>query len=137
MGYKKLASTSSQRTNLISTHFFAISQKNKTLNDFHSPKVFTMFPTSREPQSKTLNPKVTSFDFSSFPLLKLYLKNELQHLNSDLILSKSCRDCQNRVMIDVYDPRYNNLIVKTCQACQKSCHDCSKSCHDCSKSCHN
>jgi len=34
MGYKKLASTSSKRTTLISTHF-SISPMNKTLNDFH------------------------------------------------------------------------------------------------------
>jgi len=47
MGYKKLASTSSQRTTLISTHF-PISQMNKTLKDFHSAKVFTMFPNPRE-----------------------------------------------------------------------------------------
>jgi hypothetical protein len=54
---------------LIST-FFPISPMNKTLNDFHSPKVFTNVSQPKRTSSKTLNPKVTSFDFSIFSLLK-------------------------------------------------------------------
>jgi len=45
--------------------------------------------------------------------------------------------CQNRVTIGQIVTQMMrttqgmmNLILKTCQACQKSCHDCSKSCHD-------
>jgi len=53
-GYKKLASTSLQRTNLYFYPFFQISQTSKTLNDFHPPKVFTMFPNPREPLKRTL-----------------------------------------------------------------------------------
>ncbi|KEH43897.1 hypothetical protein MTR_1g104835 [Medicago truncatula] len=41
MGYKKLASTSSQRTTLISTHFSNLTNEQDT-HDFHSPKAFTI-----------------------------------------------------------------------------------------------
>jgi len=55
-------------------------------------RIYKYLPTqdnlSREPSSKTLNPKVTSFDFSSFFLLKSSqnIKNEV--LNSAHVLLK-------------------------------------------------
>ena len=55
MGYKKLA----QELTKNKTKFlpiFPISPMNKTLNDFHLPKVFTMFPNPREPHYKDPQP---------------------------------------------------------------------------------
>jgi len=92
-GYKKLASTSSQRTNPNFYPFFSISPKNKTLNDFHSPKVFTnVSPTQENSNQIASTLKLPPLISKVFPLLKLYLKNELKRLYSALILSKSCRD---------------------------------------------
>jgi len=67
-GYKKLDSTSSPRTNLISTYFSIFSHEQKT-QWFHSLKEFyKCFPTQENLTPKILNSKVTSFDSLSFYL---------------------------------------------------------------------
>ena len=80
-------------------YFLPFSQSHKWTRHsmiFTHPRCLNCFPTqenlSRKLYWKTLNHKVASFDFRSFSMLKLFLKNELWSLYSAMKLSKSCHD---------------------------------------------
>ena len=79
---------------------------NKTLNDFHSPMCLQCFPTQENLPRKTLNPKVTSFVFSSFSPKASPSKSAKKHLNSTQTQSKSCHNLPNRDTADAYDQPY-------------------------------
>jgi len=86
---------------------------NKTLNDFHSLKVFTMFPNPQENlTTKTLNPKVTSFVFLSFSLKATpkNLKNEA--LNSVQDFAASYYDASHRTTMEQVTVQYFALSTK-------------------------
>ena len=97
---------------------------NKTLNDFHSPKVFTMFPNPQENfTTKTLNPKVTFFVFLGFSLKATpkNLKNEV--LNSVQDFAASFYDASHRTMMEQVAVQYYALSNKIVLLCIPSYYD--------------
>jgi hypothetical protein len=109
MSYNKLASTSSQRTNLIFTYFPNLTKEQDT-QWFSLTQGFYNVSQPKRTLIKDLQPKVTSFDFPSFSLLKPSLKYELKRLYSALILLKLCHDSLRSTQ--------STQILST-----KSCHD--------------
>ncbi|KEH20301.1 hypothetical protein MTR_8g071060 [Medicago truncatula] len=140
MGYKKLASTSSQRTTLISTHFPNLANEQDTMIFTH-PMCLQCFPTqensNQRPSTLKLPPLISQVSLSSSSPSKS-TKNTYIAVFS----------CQNRVTFCQIVTRLvrttqstTNLILKTCPASRKSCHIFPKSCHDwtpcktCSRNC--
>lgn len=151
-GYKKLASTTSSRTNIYNSyHFFNCFQRIIDSMISLTQSVFKCFPTqkniSRKSSPKTLNPKIIFFDFSSFSLLKHRQNMKNEGLYSSQILRKSFSDfhrsCHDLQFIHNTNWR---LATKSCpnfilwcpdffrnkspKTCTKSCHDLTKLCHD-------
>jgi len=55
--------------------------------------------------------------------LKLALKNEMKHLYSAMLLSKSCHNCQNCVTTSCVRPKVHKSYPKIVWRFSKSCHD--------------
>jgi len=90
----------------------------------HYPRCLQCFPTQENLTTKTLNPKVTSFVIQVSLTSSSPSKSAKKHL---YIVHSNRRNraapVNNRVTIEAYDTRYNDLIQKSCHASAKSCHD--------------
>ena len=90
---------------------------------FSLSKVFMIFPSHK----RTFLQRISTLKFpplrSNFLSHKLSQKTELKHLNSTQGQTKSRHARKNRATIQTYDPRYDNLIQKSCHARTESHHD--------------
>jgi len=104
MSYKKLAWTSSIRTNL---NFYSFSQSHKWTRHsmiFTHPMCVQCFPTQENLTTKTLKPKVTSFVFLGFSLEALLKKWRMKPF---IVLSKRQNWPPNKVV------RPSNSFLRT------------------------
>jgi len=96
----------------------------------HYLRCLQCFPTQENLTTKILNPNVTSFVIQFSLSSSTPSKTEQKHLYSTLQLSKSCHDWQNRVTIDAYYPKYDQLYLENVENMPKIVYDSSKSCHN-------